>query len=190
MTGTQAATLDVRVGRPTQTELLAQYAAYRRRQARGLIRLLPREAIRPLYRRALDEGYGEETAADPLGALLRYCERLLPLPPFDAWRTDVEAHATAHLEDLADSAEAPTAEAPTTVVARRFDFDGSAWVAHLRSYREGPTWRGYIAFEDERGGHVNRTSIIFRESDPVDVRERFLSFDSAALGAFLRSALP
>jgi len=175
---------------PRQQELEAQYAAYRRRQARGLIHLLPREAIRPLYRRALDEGFGEETASDPLGALIRYCEELLPLPPFDTWRKDLLLHATEHLEELDASAEAPTAEAPTTVEARRFTFEGGAWVAHLRSYREGHAWRGYIAFEEERTHRVHRTALIFRESDPVDVRERFLAFDLAALQAFLRSATP
>jgi hypothetical protein len=181
---------DVGVEHPALEELEAQYAAYRRRQARGLIRLLPREAIRPLYRRALDEGLGEETTSDPLGALLRYCERLLPLPPFEMWRADLEGHATAHLLDLDDSADAPTAEAPTTVEARRFEFESERWVAHLRSYREGPIWRGYITFEDEEGLRVHRTALIFRESDPVDVRERFIAFDLAALQAFLRSALP
>ncbi|HUF75092.1 MAG TPA: hypothetical protein VMM35_02380 [Longimicrobiales bacterium] len=171
-------------------ELVAQYAAYRRRQARGLIRLLPREAVRPLYRRALAEGFDVEAAGDPLGALLSYCEQLLPLPPFDVWREDVRRHGTAHLQDLDDSAEAPTAEAPTTVVTRRFKSDDEPWIAHLRSYRERETWRGYIAFEDERTHRVHRTALIFRESDPVHVRERFLDFDLASLQAFLRSALP
>ena len=171
-------------------ELAAQYAAYRRRQARGLVRLLPREAVRPLYRRALNQGLGAEAAGDPLGALLSYCERLLPLPPFETWREDVHRHATAHLRDLDDSAEAPTADAPTTVVTRRFAFDGGSWVAHLRSYREGETWRGYIAFEEEHTERVHRTTLIFRENDPVHVRDRFLDFDLASLQAFLRSALP
>ena len=183
--------LDSRLQRRALEELEAQYAAYRRRQARGLIRLLPREAIRPLYRRALADGLGaEEASADPLGALLRYCEGLLPLPPFEDWLEDVRLNAAAHLHDLDDSAEAPTAEAPTTVEARRFAFEGDPWVAHLRSYRDGPTWRGYIAFEDAGANRVHRTALIFRESDPVDVRERFLGFDVAALQAFLRSALP
>lgn len=171
-------------------ELEAQYAAYRRRQARGLLRLLPREAVRPLYRRARAESFGTEAVDDPLAALLSYCERLLPLPPFEAWREDVLRHATAHLEDLDDSAEAPTAEAPTTVVTRRFTSDDERWIAHLRSYREGEAWRGYIAFEDEGTHRVHRTALIFRESDPVHVRERFLDFDLASLQAFLRSALP
>ena len=171
-------------------ELEVQYAAYRRRQARGLVRMLPREAVRPLYRRALSQGFGAEAADDPLGALLSYCERLLPLPPFETWREDVHRHATAHLQDLDDSADAPTADAPTTVTTRRFALDGGRWVAHLRSYREGDTWKGYIAFEEEDAERVHRTTLIFRESDPVHVRDRFLDFDLASLQAFLRSALP
>jgi hypothetical protein len=179
--------LDIGARGASRSELAAQYAAYRRRQARGLIRLLPREAIRPLYRRALERGGAAE---DPLEALLRLCEQLLPLPPFDTWLEDRRAHATAHLQDLDDSAEAPTAEAPTTVEARRFAFAGNPWIARLRSYREGDRWRGYIAFEDEGARRVHRTALIFSEGDPVDVRERFLDFDLAALQAFLRSALP
>ena len=182
--------LDFGLRSTAREELEAQYAAYRRRQARGLVRLLPREAIRPLYRRALARAPGDEAAADPLEVLLLFCERLLPLPPFETWCDDVREHATAHLRDLDDSAEAPTAEAPTTVEARRFAFEGSPWVARLRSYREGHTWRGYIAFEDERALRVHRTALIFSEGDPVDVRERFRDFDLAALQAFLRSALP
>lgn len=171
-------------------ELEGQYAAYRRRQARGLIRLLPREAVRPLYRRSLELGFGDADPSDPVEALLLYCERLLPLPPFETWLEDLRLNATAHLEDLDDSAEAPTAEAPTTVEARVFPYEGDPWVARLRSYRDGPAWRGYIAFENTDANEVHRTAIIFREMDPVDVRERFLAFDHAALQAFLRSALP
>lgn len=59
--------------------------------------MLPREAIRPLYRRALKEGFGESSGSDPLAALLAYCETLLLLPPFETWREDVRAHPTEHL---------------------------------------------------------------------------------------------
>lgn len=187
--GVTGVPLELGVHRSTQGELEAQYAAYRRRQARGLIHLLPRGAVRPLYRRALEQGFAEQAADDPLGALLSYCEVVLPLPPFETWREDLRRHAEAHLEDLDDSADAPTADAPATVAARRFAFQGDTWIAQLRSYREGPTWRGYVAFEDE-DARVHRTALIFSERDLVDVRERFLDFDLAALQAFLRSALP
>jgi hypothetical protein len=121
--------------------------------------------------------------------LVAYCETLLPLPPFDRWCADRAAAPAAHLHDLDDSASAPTAEAPATVEVRPFDFQGAPWTAHLRSFRDGTAWRGYIAFEERESRRVHRTALIFRESDPADVRERFLEFDSASLGAFLRSAL-
>jgi hypothetical protein len=68
--------------------------------------------------------------------------------------------------------------------------DLHAWTAHLRSFRDGSTWRGFIAFEDSLSRRVHRTALIFQESGPVDVRDRFLSFEPSALIAFLRSALP
>jgi hypothetical protein len=171
-------------------EVRAQYAAYRQRQARALIRLLPREAVRPLYRRALRERSGATTDADPLQTLVHYCERLLPLPPFECWQDDVSRYPDAHLHDVDDSADAPTADAPATLDVCSFDVDGHAWVARLRSFREENTWRGFIAFERSGSRGVHRTALIFRETDPVDVRERFRAFEPGALRAFLRSALP
>jgi len=173
-----------------QEELLLEYRAYRKRQARGLVGLLPKEAVRPLYRRALRAGHGEKQSTDPLATLVDYCETLLPLPPFERWCEDREASPSAYLRDLDDSATAPTAEAPTTVETRTFDVGGTPWIAHLRSFRDGDAWRGYIAFEERESRSVHRTALIFRESDPADLRERFLDFEPVALSAFLRSALP
>jgi hypothetical protein len=170
--------------------LLTEYRAYRERQARGLVGLLPKEAVRPLYRRALRAGHGEKHSTDPLATLVAYCETLLPLPPFERWCEDRAAYPTEHLRELDDSAAAPTAEAPTTVESRKFDVGGTPWLAHLRSFRDGDAWRGYIAFEEQVSRSVHRTALIFRESDPADLRERFLEFETVALTAFLRSALP
>ena len=172
-------------------ELRRQYEGYRIRQARALVRLLPKEAIRPLYRRAiLNGGLGGVAQIDPLAVLVRYCESLLPLPPFESWVEDVTLHPVAHLRDLDDSADVPTATAPATMEARLFEHHGDPWIAHLRSFRDGDTWRGFIAFEERRSGQVHSTALVFRESDPADLRERFLGFEPAALDAFLRSALP
>ena len=177
--------------RPATDELRAQYEGYRRRQARGLVRILPRRAIRPLYRRALfQEGLSGQAQVDPLAVLVDYCEGLLPLPPFEVWVEDVTMHPVAHLHDLDNSADVPTAKAPATMEARLFEYQGDPWIAHLRSFRDGVAWRGYIAFEARRSGQVHRTALVFRESDPVDLRERFLSFEAGTLEAFLRSALP
>lgn len=175
--------------------LLPRYEAYRRRQATRLVHMLPDGAVRPLYRRAraaaLEAGVPEpELGDDPLGTLLRYCEALLPLPPFDVWRADVERNPAAHYGDMADSVDQPTSEEPATIDARSFDCDGRAWTAQLRSFRDSGLWRGYIAFQEPGSTAVHRTAAVFCEHDPVELRERFASFESAALQAFLRSALP
>jgi hypothetical protein len=175
---------------PTDQELRARYRAYRRRQARGLIRLLPRDAVRPLYRRAVAANGGGSGADDPLEVLVRYCEALLPLPPYEAWKADHLSNPLAHLHELDDSAEAPCVKAPATLDARFLEHDGRRWVAYVRSYREGSVWRGFIAFQCERSTRVLRTTVIFRESTAADVRVRFLDFDEGALRAFLRSCLP
>jgi len=182
-----SAAADVELSRD---ELRGRYRAYRRRQARGLLGMLPREAVRPLYRRALGAPGGEDGASDPMRTLLAYCERLLPLPPFEVWSDDVRRNPEAHLYDVGDSAEAPSADAPVTVETRRFTVAERPWAAHLRSFRDGDAWRGFIAFEDVESRSVHRTALIFRECDPVDVRDRFLSFEGSSLAAFLRSALP
>lgn len=175
---------------PTSGALLGEYEVYRRRQARGLLRMVPSAAIRPLYRRAIKAGFASAGTSDPIGALVSYCETLLPLPPFDAWCEDVRQNPTAHLYDVDDSADAPSVDTPVTLETRRFTHDDRAWSAHLRSFRDGVTWRGFIAFDELSSSRVHRTALIFQEADPVDVRDRFLSFESSTLVAFLRSALP
>lgn len=170
-------------------DLHERYAAYRRAQASGLVRLLPQDAIRPLYRRAR-EAMGPGDAEDPLSLLVRYCERVLPLPPFDVWREDLALNPEAHLEDLDRSASAPTAGAPSTVEVRELHHAGRPWRAKLRSFRDQGVWRGFIAFESEPGMPAHRTTTIFCESGLSELRDRFLSFSSATLEAFLRSALP
>jgi hypothetical protein len=175
---------------PSRTELLSRYHAYRRRQARGLLHMIPREAIRPLCRRAVAAGSVDEDSSDPMEALLRYCDRLLPLPPFDVWLQDARRSPESHLYDVGAAAGAPTVDAPVTVETRRFSVGVEPWSAHLRSFRDGDTWRGFIAFEGRGPDRVHRTALIFREPDAVRIRERFLSFHPAALAAVLRSALP
>lgn len=178
-----------------ETELRHRYGSYRRRQAARLVQLLPREAVRPLYRRARDEARRADALddageADPLALLVRYCERLLPLPPFDVWRDDLRLHPDGHFADLEESADGPTSDAPSTMEVRPLDYYGRPWLAHLRTFREAGLWRGYISFEEESSGRVHRTAAVFCESDPGELRERFRSFEHAALEAFLRSALP
>jgi hypothetical protein len=149
--------------------------------------LMPREAIRPLYREALA---GNERVEDPLELLVRHCETLLPLPPFEVWREDLRRSPEAHLRDMDESPAPPTATAPSTVEVRSVAYRGCTWLAALKSYRDDGVWWGYITFADREGTRAHRTAPVFRESDPVSLRERFLSFEPAALEAFLRSALP
>lgn len=181
--------LDVTSAPVSRTELLTRYRAYRRRQARALLHMIPREAARPLFRRAVREGFDVDET-DPMAALLTYCETLLPLPPFEVWHEDVRRNPTAHVDDADDSAVTPTAEAPRTSISREFTAGDLRWTAHLRSFRDGGAWRGFIAFEDSSSGRVHRTALIFRESDAEEVSERFSSFEPSTLVAFLRSALP
>ncbi len=160
-----------------------------------LIHMLPKGAVRPLYRRARDfaqrAGVSEsELSDDPLGVLVWFCQKLLPLPPFDVWLTDVESHPGAYFLDMADSVDQPTPEAPATVESRPFACGGRSWTAHLRSYQDSGLWRGYIAFTGDSDARVHRTAPVFCEQDPSELRDRFLSFEPAALQAFLRSALP
>lgn len=170
-----------------EQELEQEYAAYRTRQARLLVRMLPPEVVRPLYRRAVAVLHDAD-GTDPLGLLLRYCASILPLPPLDVWRADRDAHPREHLKVLDDSADAPTAASPATLEARQFNHEGRGWIAHLRAYREADVWRGHIAFRDASSGAVHHTATIFRESVATDVRERFLGFEDETMEAFLRSA--
>lgn len=179
----------------SEAELAERYEAYRRRQAIRLVQMLPRDAIRPLYRRARDEARradalpdGGET--DPLALLSAYCEALLPLPPFDVWLADLRTYPEGHFADLEESADGPTPEAPSTLGVRPLMVRGRPWLAHLRSFRDSGLWRGYISFEEGGSGRVHRTAAVFCETAAGELRERFFSFEETALEAFLRSTLP
>lgn len=182
------------IGRAGEDELRGRYAAYRRRHAARLLQMLPRQAIRPLYRRARADagrdGGGGAVGDDPLAFLVAYCESLLPLPPFDVWRSDLDHNPAAHFADLEESLDGPTPDAPSTMEARSVEYAGGMWIAHLRAFREDGYWRAYISFEECGSGRVHRTAAVFYERDAGELRDRFLSFESAALQAFLRSALP
>lgn len=169
-------------------DLRRQYAEYRARQGQALVYMLPPEAVRPLLRRIHRRSKAPDLAEDPLGALAEFCSEMLPLPPFDVWLRDVRAHPDAYLESLDAPAAAPTVSAPATLEARRFDRAGRTWIARLRAYRDEDAWRGFIVFQADGSDRVQRTSLVFREDGPREVRERFLSFEAAALESFLRSA--
>lgn len=171
-------------------ELLVMYEDYRRRQFRRLVSMLPREAIRPLYRAALEARGAAASPDDPLEALVDHCSGLLPLPPFEVWADDLARFPAAHLRDLDDSFDGPTLAKPATIAVRDLRVGDEPWRARLRVFRAEGAWRGFIAFEGAWVGDDCRTAVIFREATPEELRERFFAFDSHALEAFLRSCLP
>lgn len=190
LTATEISGPPQRLDAVAEDELLARYSAYRRRQARTLLGMVPREAVRPLYRRAVAAGFVGDGPVDPMTTLLAYCETLLPLPPFDVWRDDMRRHPSAHLGDIEDSAEAPGPESPITLETRELYYAEHAWTALLRVFRDEGTWRGFIAFQDTSSSRTFRTTLIFQEWTAGDVLDRFAGFEPATLTAFLRSALP
>jgi len=178
-----------------EEELQDRYQAYCRRQATRLVQMLPREAVRPLYRRAREEALRADALSDsgeddPLALLVRFCQGLLPLPPFQVWLDDLRRYPDGHFDDMEESVEGPTADAPSTMEVRPMTLHGRSWLAQLRSFRDAGLWRGYISFQEEGSERVHRTTAVFCEQGPGELRERFLSFESATLEAFLRSALP
>ncbi len=155
--------------------------------------MMPRDAVRPLYRQAVEAMTGSitETGSDPLALLAAYCERLIPFPPFERWCRDFQEHPRAYDEDLAeDVAVGPSAGAPATVGSRPVVYSGTRWTARVRVFRDGAIWRGFISFQAEDYGTECRTSEIFCEEDLAVLQARFRSFDRHALHAFLRSCLP
>lgn len=151
--------------------------------------MMPREAVRPLYRRARAELDGS-SPDDPLLALVDYCERLVPFPPFDVWVADLRRNPGAHLRDVDESAVAPDAEAPATLASRRLSGPATGWKVSLKGFRDAEAWRGFLAFQEADDDRMHTTALVFRADSPDALCERFRAFEDAALHAFLRSALP
>ena len=174
--------------------LRRRYEAYCRRQSLRLLSLIPREAIRPLYREAREEALAGsapgESVGDPLEVLLGFCGRLLPLPPFAEWLQDTQAHPAAHLDDEGLAFDSPRSGGPVTVEVRPLDARGAQWYAALDVRADGGVWRGRITFRSREGGTTHRTGDVFSEPEAESVRSRFLEFDDPTLEAFLRSSLP
>ena len=70
--------------------LKGRYEEYCRQQVFLLLEIVPREAVRPLYRRArtwaIERGIHE--SKDPMSTLRLFCREVLPLPPFEVWLMD------------------------------------------------------------------------------------------------------
>lgn len=177
---------------PATDALRARYGAYRLRQGRELLALVPREVVRELHRRMLDE-HGSDSDIEPIQRLAGFCADLLPLPPFDEWVQDFHRHRDAYLAEteppLSEGPSAPNGE-PVAVDVRAFWFHSCEWIAGLWVLPDAEGWRGAIHFHDASGERAVRTADIFREAHLTTVRERFRMFDGPTLEAFLRSALP
>ena len=168
------------------------YGEYCRQQVSLLLQIIPREAVRPLYRRARiwATKRGLHESKDPMSTLRLFCRDVLPLPPFEVWLVDYETHLVAHVS--AGLGLSPLAEPmePIAVEFRRMEYDAEPWHGTLEVYRGGDAWRGLIRFQrDGEEGHF-RTGEIFREDNLQDLRDRFISFTAPTLSAFLRSTLP
>lgn len=171
-----------------RAELQRWYQQYRRRQARRLLDLLPREAVRPLHRAASERGRGAHS--DPLERLLAFCAELIPLPPFDVWVTDLARNPDAHFRDWEDSSEVPTAADPATLAVRELHRGAEPWRVRLKGYAQAGAWRAHLAFEGPALADRHHTAAIFREATAEALRHRFQSFDDGVLEGFLRSCLP
>jgi len=172
--------------------LESRYGEYCRRQAQGLVTLLPHDAIRPLYAkaRAWAKGAGLGSGKDPLATLLLYLREILPLPPFELWLTDRSEHLEAHLEEEFTSPPAQRRlPPPVTVASRGVPLGDANWRATLHIFRRNEAWRGFISFRHVGEGAQVRTADIFREEDPEEIRDRFRTLTQPTLQAFLRSVL-
>ena len=173
--------------------LSARYDEYCRRQAKGLVSILPKEAIRPLYARAREWGRttGKEVEKDPLATLLLFLRELLPLPPREVWERDRVEYLDAHVKEEFDSPPAHRRSSPpVTVESRGMEMEGRRWRATLNLFRRDEAWRGFIVFNPLGETDTVQTADIFREEDPDEIRNRFLGFHNQTLQAFLRSVLP
>lgn len=177
---------------PSDPQLRERYEQYRRRQAARLLTLVPRDAVRPLYRQARARALrrGSFDPKDPVQALVELCLELLPLPPFERWRDDLERNPLPHLEDEAWGRSPQPAPRATRADTRVLTYRDVLWYASLHLYPHHHGWRGFIAFHSPQRPEPLRTADIFQEATAAQVRDRFRSFEEQTLEAFLRSVLP
>ncbi len=188
----QGASLDPDRGSTPEVALKARYEEYCQQQVSILLQIIPREAVRPLYRHArtwaTERGLHE--SKDPMSTLRVFCRDLLPLPTLEVWLLDYDAHRAAHV--VAGSGWSPRTDAmePIAVESRRVEHEAEPWSGTLEVYRSGDGWRGLIRFQRDGEKDQFRTGEIFCEDSLQDLRTRFISFAAPTLSAFLRSTLP
>lgn len=178
----------VRPRSPATSALQDRYRAYRLRQGREFLNLIPRAGLRRVIQ-ACRPRSGEDVSIDELAA---WCADRLPLPPLAVWMADFQQHRAAHLADEAPTEAGPRSPdgTPVVVAVRHVRHRSKEWVGQLLVQPRDDRWEGAIQFHGDDDGHAWRTAPIFRERSVTEIRERFRSFDDATLAAFLRSALP
>ena len=169
-----------------------RYEEYCRQQVTLLLEIIPREAVRPLYRRARiwATERGLHDTKDPMSTLRVFCREVLPLPPFEVWRLDYENHRVAHAGGRVEWVLLAEPMDPIAVDVRRMEHEAEPWHGTLEVYRGGDAWRGLIRFQREGEEGQFRTGEIFCEDDLQDLRTRFNSFTVSTMSALLRSTLP
>ena len=181
---------------PSNTAVLRRrYEGYCQQQVSLLLQIIPREAVRPLYRRdrrartwATERGIHE--SKDPMSTLRGFCRAVLPLPPIEVWHLDYEKHHVAHASAGVERSPVDESMEPIAVDVHRIEHDAVPWQGTLEVYRSGDAWRGLIRFQRVgEEGHF-RTGEVFFEDDLEDLRDRFVSFTAPTMRAFLRSTLP
>jgi hypothetical protein len=152
--------------------------------------MIPGEGLRTLYGRAREwaRDRGEHESKDPMATLRRYCADLLPLPPFTVWLADFRKNRGAYLYDDLEPPTSLRAE-PVTVEVRTVEYLDCPWSVELRLFSDEDAWRGFMVFRSGSGASFG-TADVFCEDAPGIIRDRFLSFESDTLRAFLRSSLP
>ena len=125
-----------------------------------------------------------------MSTLRAFCGELLPLPPFEVWRSDYENNRLAHRS--AGVERSPVAEPmePIEVEVRRIKHEAESWQGTLEVYRGDDRWRGVIRFQLDGEEGQFRTGEIFCEDDLQNLRDRFSSFTALTMRSFLRSTLP
>jgi hypothetical protein len=179
-------------GSPSNVALKGHYQEYCRQQVSLLLEIIPREAVRPLYRRARiwATRQGLHESKDPMATLRAFCRDVLPLPPFEIWLSDYGAQGVSDVgPELGSSSWAEPME-PVAVEVRRMEHEAEPWHGTLEVYRGGDGWRGFIRFQRDGEERHFRTGEIFCEDNLQDLRNRFISFTAPTLSAFLRSTLP
>ena len=119
--------------------LKGRYEEYCRQQVFLLLEIIPREAVRPLYRRARTWATerGVHDSKDPMSTLRLFCREVLPLPPFEVWLMDYETHRLTHVSTGLGLLPVPEPMEPIAVEFRRLEHEAEPWRGTLEVYEAG-----------------------------------------------------